>query len=449
ATDEPTPTPTATDQQVVLSLSISPKQATTDTPTPPNPRSPIPNPTLPLLLLSTEPADGGAWRGEAVVFTFDGEIDPASVDGLTVTPFVGGVATVDGATLTYTLEEAPQPDTRYRFTLGPQIVSTGGQPLAGELTVELVSPAPFLVTSTQPSDGSQEVAANSPIVVVFNQPVVPLSGIDDQTGLPNPLTIEPALAGTGAWINTSLYRFQPAKGLAGATDYTVRVAGVTSLAGDALAQDPTEFSFTTTAPVVLASTPSGPGIAPDGVVTVQFSQPMDQPSAESAFRVGHLAGDGPTVAGSFAWPPPGDSVTFTPDNPLEFGERYALIVTTDALSYSGAGNLAAEWRESFQVVGLPGIASTEPQDGRDEVSPEAGVTVRFTGHLSITTVLDNVTISPAITDTAVYSYFSPYSNELYLNWAMQPQSRYTVTLGGAIADIYGNSLGEDRSFSWT
>ena len=455
ATDTPTPTePVASAPDT-----IAPTQAPTTTPTAqpassllPIPQSAlsIPHSGLPLLLLSTEPADGAAWRGEPVVFAFDSPLDPSSVDGLTVEPFVGGVAALDGFTLTYTLEEAPLPDTRYRFTLGPQIVSTDGRALAGEMAVDLVSPAPFLVTSTQPSDGSQEVAANTPLVVIFNQPVVPLSGIDDQAGLPNPLTIEPAVAGTGAWINTSIYRFQPEKGLAGSTAYKVTVSAIQSLAGDALAQDPTQFSFTTTAPVVISSAPSGVlDAAPDSAVTVQFSQPMDQPSSEAAFRLVSLDGDGSSTPGAFVWSPAGDNFTFTPDALLVFGERYAVILTTEALSFSGTGNLRQEWRDGFQVVGLPAIANSDPAHGREEVSPEAGITVRFTGNLSITTVLDNVTISPPITDTAVYSYFSPYSNELYLNWAMQPRSRYTVTLGAAIADIYGNTLGEDASTSFT
>ncbi|MGB5047696.1 MAG: Ig-like domain-containing protein [Caldilineaceae bacterium] len=491
ATDEPTATATATDQKVVLSLSISPKQADTPTPTQaavattgaakaepvavaplaetatplptdiePTPAEPTatnapslpaaPEPALPLVLLSTEPGDGAAWRGEAVVFTFDAALDLSSTAGLRVEPAVGGVAAVDGATLTYTLEEAPLPDTRYRFTLGPQIVSTDGQSLAGEVTVELVSPAPFLVTSTQPSDGSEEVAANTPIVVIFNQPVVPLSGIDDQADLPNPLTIEPVVAGSGAWVNTSIYRFQPENGLAGSTEYKVSVAGIQSLAGDALAQDPTEFSFTTAAPVAISSTPSDTSdAAPDSVVTVQFSQPMDQSSTEAAFQLLHARGEGEAVTGSFDWTAAGDSFTFTPDAPLTFGGRYLVIVGTDALSFSGVGNLRAEWRNTFQVVALPGIASTDPQDGREEVSPEADITVRFTGNLSMTTVLDNVSISPPVTSTAVYSYFSPYSNELYLNWSMQPRSAYTVTLGGDIADIYGNRLGDDYTLNFT
>ncbi|RLT32512.1 MAG: hypothetical protein DWI57_18330, partial [Chloroflexi bacterium] len=457
ATDAPTPTEPAASAPDTPTPTAQPASSLLPTPAPVEPKLVADNttaPSLPLLLLGGQPADGAAWRGEPVVFTFDSPLDPVSANGLIVEPFVAGLAAVDGFTLTYTLEEAPQPDTRYRFALGPQVVSADGRPLVGEVTVALVSPAPFLITSTQPSDGSQEVAANTPLVVIFNQPVVPLSGIDDQADLPNPLTIEPPLSGTGAWINTSIYRFQPEKGLTGATAYTVRVVGITSLAGDSLALDPTEFRFTTAAPVVLASTPTAEmESAPDSVVTVQFSQPMDQASSEAAFSLIRLRGDGPAVAGSFVWNPAGDGVTFTPDAPLEFGERFVVVVSTDAHSLSGAagefGSLRQEWRSGFKVVSLPGVVTSDPKNGQGEVSPESGVTIRFTGNLSMTTVLDNVTISPPITDTDVYSYFSPYSNELYLNWAMQPRSRYTITLGAAIADIYGNRLGKDAQISFT
>ena len=400
---------------------------------------------LPLLLLSVAPGDGAAWRGEAVVFTFDTPLDPTAKTALTVDPLLEGATSVDGATLTFTPTAALQPETRYRFALSHRLRSADGRGLSGEMTVDLVSPAPFRVTSLQPADGSQEVAADAPIVVAFNQPVVPLSGIDEQTGLPNPLTIEPAVAGSGSWVNTSVYRFQPEKGLAGATAYSVRVSGITSLAGDPLAEEPVTANFNTAAPVVIGSMPEGVDVPPDALVSVFFSQPMDPTSSQAAFRLLPAGGDGPSVPGDFAWNQKGDGFNFTPDAPLAFGATYEIVMGSDARTLSGGGSLRQEWRQQFTVIGLPALSGSEPQDGRENVAPESGVTLRFSGHLSMTTVLENVSISPLLTSTTVYSYFSPYSNELFLNWEMQPRTRYTITLGGAIADIYGNRMGEART----
>ena len=79
------------------------------------------------------------------------------------------------------------------------------------------------MTNTQPADGAEEVGADSTITVAFNRPVVPLVGTGEQAGLPEPLVITPTLAGKGEWINTSIYRFTPEKGLAASTAYTVTI----------------------------------------------------------------------------------------------------------------------------------------------------------------------------------------------------------------------------------
>ena len=39
--------------------------------------------------------------------------------------------------------------------------------------------------------------------------------VDNQGGLPHPLTLDPAVPGTGEWINTSIYVFRPDQPLAG------------------------------------------------------------------------------------------------------------------------------------------------------------------------------------------------------------------------------------------
>ena len=96
--------------------------------------------------------------------------------------------------------------------------------------------AALLVTATQPSDGATDIDPASQIIVVFNRPVVPLTGIDEQAGLPEPLSIEPQVTGEGRWINTSVYAFQPAPALDGATLYTVTVDGVAALGGERLAE---------------------------------------------------------------------------------------------------------------------------------------------------------------------------------------------------------------------
>ena len=55
--------------------------------------------------------------------------------------------------------------------------------------------------STQPSDGAEDVDPNNPITVIFNRPVVPLTGVEEQAGLPQPLDFDPFFEGQGQWLS--------------------------------------------------------------------------------------------------------------------------------------------------------------------------------------------------------------------------------------------------------
>ncbi|MCB0087727.1 MAG: Ig-like domain-containing protein, partial [Caldilineaceae bacterium] len=125
-----------------------------------------------------------------------------------------------------------------------------------------------------------DIDTTAEIMVVFNRPVVALVGVDAQADLPDPLQIEPAVEGTGQWLNTSIYIFKPTNGLAGATTYQVTVDAISGLNGETLAA-PHTFSFTTVTPQVVETQPLGENLPPDSVVSVHFNQPMDATSTQA------------------------------------------------------------------------------------------------------------------------------------------------------------------------
>lgn len=405
---------------------------------------------LPPVLVSSQPADGATWSGGAVTFTFDQALGAESSAGLSVEPAVAGTTAVLDNRLVFTPTESLAPSTRYHFSLDQNVVSAQGTSLGGRLDVTLASPVPLQVTSTQPSDGSTDIPPDTTIVVVFNQPVVPLTGIDEQADLPQPLTIEPAVQGSGEWLNTSVFSFQPEQGLAGATSYTVVVDNIAGLSGEELAQ-PQIFTFTTAQPSVLGSTPTGELVPPDTDITVRFNQAMDPQSTQDAFTfAANPRQDTPTVlSGQFEWSEGDRLLTFLPDEPLAFGTQYGIWVDASAQPASQQGSLQQEYYEQFTVVPLPGVASTAPKNGAFNVPPEDSVTIDFTAPVSPTLVMENIALEPPITSTSVYSYYSPYNQRLVLNWAAEPRTTYTITLGAAIADEYGNTLGEDYHLVFT
>ncbi|MCC6453744.1 MAG: Ig-like domain-containing protein [Caldilineaceae bacterium] len=402
---------------------------------------------LPPVLVSTTPSASQVWVDGPLTLTFDQALDPAVAESATIRPDLAGDFSVESNNLVFTPSATPEPGAVYTIRVDGTAQSATGVHFGNAIEASFTAATPLLVTSTQPSDGTAEVDTDIQLLIVFNRPVVALSGVDDQANLPDPLTLEPQVEGEGRWLSTSIYAFQPDTAFAGATTYTAVVDGISDLEGTALSE-PYQFTFTTAAPLVDSSLPSGSLVRPDAVVTVQFTQPMDAESTAAAFSLRTAAGDTP-VEGEIGWQQNFTTLTFTPTQPLEFGAMYLIEVDESAQPASREGTLRSSYSRSFTVVPLPAVETVSPVQDAQEVSPDTSVVIRFNAPVSPTLVTQNIEVSPMLTTTQVYSYYSEYLNELQISWFKEPNTRYTVTVGSEIADEYGNTLGEDYHLSFT
>ncbi|MGQ9668155.1 MAG: Ig-like domain-containing protein, partial [Anaerolineae bacterium] len=314
---------------------------------------------LPPVLVSQTPAHGEEWRlGQPVVLTFDQPMDAESVKAaFSVRPALEGDLRVQGRSIIFTPKTLPERASTYHITLAETAQSAAGLALGRPLEFRLQTVGFLEVSSVQPANGTMDVSPDSMILVVFNRPVVPLTSIEDQKGLPQPLVIEPALEGEGAWVNTSVYAFKPAEALAASTTYHVTVkAGLQDTTGGELTQDFT-WSFSTAQAEVVSTEPAGDMIAPDSPITVTFSVAMDPLSTEQAFS---LQDDktGEKVAGSFQWSEDGRQMIFTPADMLRFGEKYRAVVDATARPVVGESTLRAPAEWVFRTVPLPAVKST-------------------------------------------------------------------------------------------
>ncbi|NOZ06097.1 MAG: hypothetical protein GXP41_07070 [Chloroflexi bacterium] len=347
----------------------------------------------------------------------------------------------EGRRLIFRPDEPLDEDTRYALE-----ISTEAQAAGGHVGIHAPFRATFLtvdhlrVANVEPAAGSQHISTDpedTRVAVQFNHPVVPLVGVAGQSGLPQPLTIEPALQGKGEWLNTSLFTFRPTEPLRPSTRYTITVAaGLTDTVGGTLTEA-YAWSFTTTYPVVVRTTPAAKSkyVSPSTTITVTFNQPMDPVRLPDFFQLSGPAGD---VQGTVEVS--GTQFVFRPAQPLRRGATYQATISDGAPGAAG-GEMAKAYTWPFTVASAPAILSTEPADGEQEANGNRGLRITFADPMKRTAFEDFVTFVPTVTN--VYTYWHQSDTKLTMWATFKPSENYTVTISGDAVDRYGTPLGQD------
>ncbi len=420
---------------VLLLAGCGPRPTPSPTPIAPTPTveaMPTPPPMAPRLL-RTEPARGAELPPEQpFILTFDRPLDPDGVE-LRFAPPLEGETRVEGANVLFRPARF-LPGQRFRV----QVVATAGGYSTGPLSLSLLMQGHLEVANTTPADGNDDVATDAPITIVFNRPVVPLGAAGDDPNLPQPLRLEPPAAGRGYWLNTSIYQFQPDPPLLAGRTYRATVDGVTDLTGSTLATAYT-FAFTTTLPVVTRVEPEGERVPPTSPITITFSAPMDPTRTEAALRVTSRTTG--VVVGSTEWRENNRVLVLRPQAPLPLAARIEVEVGDEAQALGdGAARLRRPYSHSFTVVPFPAVSRTQPRDGEQNASLDEPVQFFFNAPIMPETL--QLSISPPISATQVYSFYNDYDSSLLVFFPRQALSTYTLTLAAGIRDPYGNTISE-------
>ncbi|MCS7061506.1 MAG: Ig-like domain-containing protein, partial [Anaerolineae bacterium] len=442
-----------------------------------------PRPLANPVLIDRQPAPGEELSiDQPLVLTFDQTMDRASVEqalrvqtGDDPQTFVAGtIEWQQDNVVAFKPAQGWQRAARYQVTLQDTAKSARGLQLARPAQFQVNTIGYLSVAQTIPADGASDVAADGVITILFNRPVVPLTGLDRQASLPQPVTFEPSIEGSGEWLNTSIYVFRPSKPLAAGVLYTGRVAaGLQDTAG-ALLQEDYIWTFSVAAPIVKAVDP-GDGSADVDLrrpISITFSQKMNRPSAEAAFTID------PPVRGSFRWAdevaellpqtrygeqgdppapgmtpqfasPAGEVMAFVPEEDYQRGVTYRVTIAETARAAVGEAGLRAATSFSFRSIELPAVAATTPANGAERAETNAGFNIRFTAPVLPETVLPNLSFEPPISLTGVYTYYDPQEKRFYLGVDFKPSTDYRVTIGGAIADRYGVQIGRPTVVRFT
>jgi hypothetical protein len=413
-----------------------------------------------------------------IVLNFDKPMDHPSVEAaFNISPKVPG--TFKWSADDKSVQFVPTGDgfargTTYNVTLLDTAKAVNGKTLGQQLLFAFKAVGFLNVTQVIPADNSTDIDPAADITVMFNRPVVPLLTASDQTPLPQPLTFDPPIKGSGEWLNTSIYVFHPSERMQAGVKYTVKVAAGLKDPTGAVLQKDYAWSFSTQTPIVIRNAPNDNAgeVGLDEPIQVTFNQPMDHASVQAAFALHTGSIDGAKVDGTFTWVTEtvytlhavgsagkaaapvlgggqqqgvlGETMVFTPVQLLKRSTQYFAVVAAGAKAKGGGAPMPADTSWSFNTVQNFRVNRTDPADGSTFVAPYSAVDIYFSGPVKEST-LSNITVSPApISSSLVYTYYSEYDHRYTFGFAAAPSSEFEVTIGADVTDKWGQSLGQAK-----
>jgi hypothetical protein len=430
--------------------------------------------TTPPTLLSVVPLSSsqGACPNAVVTALFSEPMNPATINGTTITLSGPGTSAVAGAvtysaatnTATFTPSTFLAPSVTYTGTISTGALDVYGNKLSAPYVWSFTTasnscaPAP-LVTSFVPVAGSMAACPNAAVTVTFSEAMNPatINAAD--------FTLSPGVVGTVTHnaANTT-FTLTPSSNLSAGKLYTATITqAAQDTFGNSLAA-PFTSSFTTAAnacmppPTVTAITPAAgaTGVCPNKVITATFSEAVDPATITSATFL--LTGPGTTpVTGTVSYAAATKQAVFAANATLALNTTYTATITTGVKDLYG-NNLATPFVWSFTTganpcVPAPPPVSTTPGIGATGICPNSVVTATYGQAMNPATInaadfLLNVTggaaVAGAVTANGtgkVYS-FTPAS-------ALALNTNYTLTITTAAQDTFGNAMAANYVTTFT
>ncbi|NMC52307.1 MAG: hypothetical protein GYA48_01540 [Chloroflexi bacterium] len=411
-------------------------------------------PPLPPAVVEVQPIPGSMLAArQPITIYFNQEMDRDSVENsLQFKPAAEiDLEWLDDSTLIVTPQAAAGAEAGFSFTLPEGIEAANGLTLAADYLASYQAPGELQVLQVLPTAGQEDVNPAAPLVVVFNQPVVPLGGQPEEA--PTAFTLKPTAIGKGEWLNTSTYIFYPDPALQGGETYQIDLnPAVKSAAGASLAvhsAEPQSWIFSTSLPRLLSvetSINSGE-IDLDPLFTFTFNQPMDTRSVEKALSLS-TAGDEPAAL-RLEWNEDNTQLKAAPTELLERAKDYTLSLTTQAAAQGGTP-LQEALNRKFRTVGALRLLGSNPNiyEPWEHSSGYAFLTLEFNTLLAAQKFSDLVRFDPPLTSPSMYTG-GKENRYLYISGFVQPQTQYTVTVSADLRDKWGGKINQASSLTLT
>jgi len=399
-----------------------------------------------------------------VSVTYSNDLDPSTISSTAIslkkgTTEVPGAVTLTGNTASFFPESDLAAQSEYTATVKTTPKNSTDFAAAHEYSWKFTTGKSHRVdslsiVSVSPSDKASAVAANSPLIVNFNE--------DLTTSMMKSVTISLKQGNTTingvVTISGKTATFQPSVVLVAGTVYFGKVLITSTQNGNNVVRT-FNWSFTTsgtapdlTPPVISSVIPANNAVSVStGTgVSVTFSEVLN-PSTINASTF--LLKQGTTsIAGTVAYT--GTTATFTPSVALTGNTLYSGTITTGVKDIAGNA-LATAYNWSFKTVTVvdntpPTIISVVPVNASSTASTTTKISATFSETMNAATISSaSFTLkqgSTAVTGTVAYSgvtaTFTPSA-------ALLPGTLYSATITTSVTDVAGNALASNYAWSFT
>jgi hypothetical protein len=334
-------------------------------------------------------------------------------------------------------------------------------------------PTETLTTTVEVVVGDLEVLRYAPegeirmapfLQVTFDQPMVAMGTLEQLEAEEVPVILTPQLPGVWKWLGTKTltfeYRGEEIDRFPMATQYTAEVPeGTTSAVGGVL-KESVRWNFATPPPGVTISHPGQGPQSLDPLMFVAFDQRID---AQAVLNTIQVVANGASVdvrmaaeeevledprvlalskqAGEGRW------LAFRASAALPYNATVNVNIGPNTPSAEGPRVTEKVQSYGFQTYGPLRITKASCAWSDSNVCPLGSpFSIQFSNPL------DNKVFDPAwvsVTPEIPGMVVNAYGSSLEISGAMTGRTRYEVTVRAAVQDIFGQTLGEDETVTFS
>lgn len=359
-----------------------------------------------------------------------------------------------------------QPDDSKNFSMRDKSIPA---PRPGKTVNEAFPPPPTAAATPTAVTGPLSVERFAPegpvtlapnVSVTFSEPMVPVSSVSDVAKENLPVRLSPEPAGKWQWLGTRTLVFQPEKRLPMATSYTVTVPeGTKAQSGKTLAKA-VQWTFVTPPPVLKSSWPGGSSVELKPVLFAEFDQQIDPAKMLTSIELSSARGNVPVRLATQDEIDADDAVrhaverasnttgqrwlAFVPDRALPNATRFNVRIKQGALGAEGPLPTTKDQSYGFETFG-PFAVTSSRCGWSDHCAPLDPFQISFSNPIDRTSFDPAlVSVSPEIPGMKIEAYGS----EMTLSGRTKGRTKYTVTIGAALADTHGQTLGTAKTVTF-